>query len=69
MINLSYGSGNVRGKNVSEHVCLNDTCVSDLSILLATSGIEALIVDGILGLSPVRIGHQRSELFITKAVE
>ena len=67
---LYYGSGNARGDHIRETVCLSTThsceghfceqvCVTEMDMLGINSqspGLSALASDGLMGLSPVKIG-------------
>ena len=52
---LQYGSANLTGRYVKDHVCLTDDselCVDNMTFFMITQS-EGLDEDGILGFSPV----------------
>ena len=66
--NLYYGSGNVRGENLHDKVCLSeDKCADNFSFLnvMMQSGLDAMRASGIVGMSPNHIQTQ-GDLFIEK---
>lgn len=80
---LSYGSGDAWGSHIRETVCLSTTtncdgyfceqaCVTDMNMLGIYGqgrGLQALVSDGLIGLSPVKIGDDRPDLYIDLAVK
>mmetsp|Transcript_4939 Transcript_4939/g.6554 ORF Transcript_4939/g.6554 Transcript_4939/m.6554 type:complete len:140 (-) Transcript_4939:882-1301(-) len=78
---LQYGSGGAWGDHIQETVCLSlsracsgffcePVCVTDMNILGINgqgTGLQALVSDGLMGLSPVKIGDDRPDLFIDLA--
>lgn len=82
-VTLVYGSGAAWGDHIKESVCLSTThscsgffcepvCVTDMNMLGINGqspGLNALVSDGLMGLSPVAIGDDRPDLFINLAYE
>lgn len=80
---LQYGSGDAWGDWIQESVCLstttacdglfcNQVCVKDMNMLGIngqSTGLQALVSDGLMGLSPVTIGDHRPDLFIPLAYD
>lgn len=80
---LHYGSGGAWGDHIQETVCLSTThscegffckpvCVADMDMLGIngqSSGLFSLVSDGLMGLSPGKIGDNRPDLFIDLAYE
>ena len=80
---LHYGSGGAWGDHIQETVCLSTThscegffcmpvCVTDMDMLGIngqSSGLFSLVSDGLMGLSPGKIGDNRPDLFIDLAYE
>ena len=78
---LQYGSGDAWGDHIQETVCLSTThscegffcepvCVTNMNMLGIngqSTGLQALVSDGLMGLSPVKIGDNRPDLFIDLA--
>ena len=78
---LEYGSGAAWGDHIQETVCLSipracegffckPVCVTDMDILSIHgqgTGLHALVSDGLMGLSPVKIGDHRPDLFVELA--
>ena len=80
---LQYGSGDAWGDWIQESVCLsttsacdglfcNQVCVHDMNMLGIngqSTGLQARVSDGLMGLSPVTIGDHRPDLFIPLAYD
>ena len=80
---LQYGSGDASGDHIQETVCLStpskcqgffceEVCVDNMNMLgvnTMSTGLQGIVSDGLMGLSPVKIGDDRPDLFIELAYD